>query len=528
MKYQTALPPYSHQIEALREMGDKEAYALLMAMRTGKTKVLLDNFGELEAAGKVDDLFVIAPAGVYHTWVEQIRDHVSADLRKRLVVQVWEAGTSQLVGKKAELQRFVYTNVSRPRALIMNIEALSSVSRARKLALSFAGQRRAMIAIDESTKIKSPDSERSRFVVNQLRRFGTFRRILTGLPSPNSPLDLFAQFYFLDPSILRQESFVTYRARYADVWMMCTLKSPVLIGMLERAIAPAKKLQWKRSWVEPRDLPRDIIVEELQKRRIYVPVVPMIKGFKNEEELHKLIKPYSFRVTLAECYDMPAKVYMKREVSLTTEQKRIYKELRERAFAELEDSRHITARMVLTRVLRLHQVLCGHVPDDTGEEYEIKENRTAEVLDILEEYDGKAIVWCSYDADIRKLELRIKKIYGDDSVARFWGGNPTTRETEEKWFKKNPQTRFMLATPSAGGMGRQWDVANLAIYFSNNDNLEYRLQSEERTEAIGKKTPVAVVDIIAPGTVDEKIINSLREKQVMSNKITGDNWRDWI
>lgn len=517
--------PYAHQKKATKKLRRIISYALLMAMRTGKTKIIIDNFGEMEAAEEVDDLLVIAPAGVYKVWPAEFITHADPRLIRRIKSHLWEASA-----KRDDLKwetRFLELT-SGPRVMYVDIEALSSVERARKACLAFLQSgRRSMIALDEATTVKQPDSERSRFVCDKLRKLATYRRILTGLVAPNSPLDVWSQFYFLDPQILGT-SYTDHKAKYADIEQVCMLPNELLIAKLEAKLGINKLDIPGVGRVRARDLGRQHILQIMDDNGIWVQKVPITKRFKNEELLAKAIAPHSFRVRLDQCYDMPEKVYVKRTVKLTKDQVRIYAELRLRALAELEAEKTVTANMVITRLLRLHQVLCGHVKDDDGNLHEIKENRVAEVMSVLAEYDGKAIIWTAYDYSVRQLDAAIKKVYGPDSVSRFWGGNIATREAEEKRFKNEPACRFQIATQSAGGRGRNWSIANLMIYHASQNNLEHRSQSEERGEAVGKLQPMAVVDLVAEGTVDEHIIAALRKKINMATTIMGDDYKKWI
>jgi SNF2 family DNA or RNA helicase len=358
-----------------------------------------------------------------------------------------------------------------------------------------------MIVVDESTKIKSLDAERTKYVVNVLSPRASHRRILTGLPTPRSPLDLFSQFYYLDPTILKQWSFTAFRRRYA---------------VLKRVQFPGARY------------PTDIVVD-----------------YQNTDELPRLIEPHSHRVDFRP--EVPS-TYSIRSVELTDEQKRIYKELKTYAAARLNEAgAHVTAPLVITQILRLHQVLCGHVVDENGIEREIPENKTEQLLEELDEHPGKAIVWCTYDADVRKVATAIAQEYDETLVyedryglkkreptfpspvvARFWGGNLATREAEEREFKMNPCCRFMVATASAGGLGRTWDVADLAVYYSSSYDLEHREQSEQRPLNVGKKTGVDYVDLVAPGTIEMKILKALREKIDVASLVTGDAWREWV
>jgi SNF2 family DNA or RNA helicase len=160
--------------------------------------------------------------------------------------------------------------------------------------------------------------------------------------------------------------------------------------------------------------------------------------------------------------------------------------------------------------------------------HELPENRTRTLLELLEEYDGKAVIWVSYDYSVRKVYDALAKAYGPHAVVRFWGGNANEREEEDRRFRVDPKVRFMVATPDSGGRGRKWDVADTVIYYSSRDNLEHRDQSEERVKDMTKTSATLYIDLIVPGTVDEAIIRALRDKIDLSRVITGDNFREWL
>jgi SNF2 family DNA or RNA helicase len=475
--YQTKMVPYQHQTEALIKMRGKLAFALLMAMRTGKTKVLLDDFGHLELAGEVKDLLVIAPAGVYRTWMKAMEDHLSDDLRTRIAVHVWSSAAN---GIKINQERESFLQKTSPRMLLMNVEALSAVVRAKDFCINFLrNPEHSMIAIDESTIIKTPGARRTKFINRTLAALAAYRRILSGLPTPRSPLDLYCQFQFLNPSILGYNSFYSFRARYA------IMRNMIYGG---------------RS-------------------------VPIVVGYRDVEDLKRRIEPHSFRVEFRP--KIPS-TYTIREVALTEEQRKIYNEIKQFATTQLADGSHVTATIVIAQILRLHQALCGYTADEDGRHHEIPEQRTDELLELLEDYAGKAIIWCSYDYSINKVVEAIRKVYGQNSVARFWGGNVATREAEEQEFFNNPDCRFMVATPSAGGRGRTWSNADLVVYYSSTNNLEHRDQSEQRAQGLEKTRQVDYIDLIAPGTVETKILQALRAKINMAATINGDNYKEWL
>lgn len=528
--YHPKFQAYDHQARGLEKMKGKDLFALLMAMRTGKTKVALDDYGQLELDGKAKDFFLLAPAGVYRTWETAVREHASDDLNGRLWRYTWESGNNTKAAKN--LRAAFMAESTRPRMLLMNVEALSTVAEAKAMALNFVQQRRNVYqAVDESVVIKNFESKRTSFIVNKLAPHFAYKRILTGLPTPKDPLDLFGQFYYLNAAILGHYNWVAFRSRYAKVANICMLKTTELQARLRNATGGGPSIQIEGlGRLSITDLSREHLIHELQARNVWFPTIPQIRGYQHEDELRDKIAPYVYRCRLEDCYDMPASVYMMREVSMTTEQARIYNELKAFCTARLNDEAYVTATQVITQMLRLHQVLLGRAVDEQGNEHEIETNRTKELIAAIEEIedDQKIIIWCIYDDDIRRVVAALRTKYGEGSVARFWGGNRKTREQEERQFQNNPDVRFMVATQSAGGRGRMWAVANTVIYYSNSDNLDHRSQSEERPKAMNKQTPIAYIDLVVPNTVDMKFITSLRRKIDMATTITGDNYQEWL
>ena len=479
MNYQPKLPRWEHQDRALKAMNGASAFALFMEMRTGKTKTILDEFGQDELAGRIKNLLVIAPAGVYRTWEVDADKHLGDDLRKRVLIERWESGP-----KSADIRRLrAFMAYDGPKIFLVNVEALSTATGAQEWCATLTHKGPTTVVIDESTTIKNWKAKRTKFCLG-LTNLAKKRRILSGLPTPQAPTDIYSQFQFLDPRLLGYPKYTKFEDHF---------------GIVEyKPYGPGGRL------------------------------IRIVTGFKNLDELQAKMKPHSFRVKLNECYELPEKMYLRRDVELTDEQKVAYANMKKYAVAVLENTERVTATIVLTQMLRLHQILAGHTTSDDGVSSDIDTNKLPETLDILENTSGKAIIWAAYDADVRKIAKAIEEVYGKGSVARFWGGNADTREDEEKAFKTNPKCRFMVATAAAGGRGRTWDIADTVIYYSSTFSLEHRMQSEERTQMVGKKGSVAYFDLISRGTIEEKIVMALRNKMNLSDAITGDAWREWI
>jgi SNF2 family DNA or RNA helicase len=256
--------------------------------------------------------------------------------------------------------------------------------------------------------------------------------------------------------------------------------------------------------------------------------IQIVSHFKNLEELAEQLKTFSYRVLKEDCLDLPDKIYMKREIELSPEQKKVYKQMKEEALATL-NGKQITTMTVLTQLMRLQQITCGHFVADDGTTQEIKSNRLNELMDILDEVEGKSIIWAHWQKDIQIIKEALIKKYGPGSVVDYYGLTPQDqRDTNREKFQSDPRCRFFVGTPATGGYGLTLTAANTVIYYSNGYDLEKRLQSEDRAHRIGQKKSVTYVDILAEETVDEKIVKSLRKKINIASKVMGEELKSWI
>ena len=199
------------------------------------------------------------------------------------------------------------------------------------------------------------------------------------------------------------------------------------------------------------------------------------------------------------------------------------------AIAEL-DGKVMSTVNVMTQLMRLHQVTCGHFKADDQTVKPVKNNRITALLELLEETDGKVIIWANYREDIKNIVQSLKKAYGEASTVEYHGGvDSRVRQEHIALFQqKNGPARYFVGNPSTGGYGITLTAANTVIYYSNNYDLEKRLQSEDRAHRIGQTGSVTYVDLIAEGTIDERIVKSLRKKINIANEIMGEDISTWI
>jgi len=305
---------------------------------------------------------------------------------------------------------------------------------------------------------------------------------MTGSPVTKNPLDLYSQCNFLDPFLLNFQSYFAFRNRYAEMKTM-----------------------------------------HVSGRSIQV-----VSKFRHLDELADTLKPFSYRVLKQDCLDLPDKVYINRNISLSKEQREVYDQMKKEAVAVM-NGKQVNSVTVLSQLMRLHQITCGHFTANDGTTQEIKNNRIQELLDVLEEIEGKAIIWAHYQHDIKNIKKHLEKEYGPGSVVDYYGLTPQDqRQKNIKKFQANNGVRFLIGTPATGGYGITLTEANTVIYYSNGYDLEKRMQSEDRAHRIGQKKTVTYVDLMADDTVDAKIVKALRKKINIASEVMGEELRDWI
>jgi len=390
MKFKFKTVPYKHQLTALEKSCDKDEYALLMDMGTGKSKVLIDTIAHLYSNGKITSTVIFAPKGVYKNWVDQeIPTHMPEHIDYKMAY--WASPLTAKLKKKISA---IWRDDFDLHILVVNIEAISG-DKAINVVERFISNHfgKTLVAVDESTTIKNHKAKRTKSAI-KIAKKARYKRILTGSPITKSPLDLYSQFAFLNEDLLGFQSYYSFCTRYAD--------------MIKRSAGSHHYNQ--------------------------------ILNYRNLDELTKSIQPFSYRVRKEDCLDLPEKNYMKRTIQLTPEQKTVYDDLKKTAVAILSDEDQVTATTQLTCLLRLHQVSCGFVNSDEGEVLELNNSRLEELVSILEETDGKVLIWATYRHDIKAIENKIKSLYGEDSVVSYYGDTKgEDRQDLVKKFQTDPE-----------------------------------------------------------------------------------------
>ena len=476
--YKFKSKPYKHQFDAWLRSKDEENFALFMEMGTGKSKVTIDNFAYLYDQGKIDSVLLVAPKGVYRNWIDrEIPKHLADHIR--YTQAIWTAAKSK--SKIVELNNILKGGYDL-RILVMNVEAFST-GNGKSFAKKFVNSGKCFITIDESTTIKNHSAQRTKSIMS-VGIQAKYRRILSGLPVTNSPMDLYSQCKFLDEHLLGFSSYYSFRNRYA-------LMNKLNLG-----------------------------------GRAFTKVV----GYQRLNELEDKIKSFSERTRKVDCLDLPDKVYETVEVVMPPKQKKYYDEMKQQAITTLEEG-DCTPVNVLSQMIRLHQISCGHVVLDDGYIVRTSGFRLDTLMDIIEDLpnDNKVIIWATYRDDIRVIVDKLEEVYGK-SVVQYHGGVKDADRTNaiESFQDASSGFRFFVGNPQTGGMGITLTASSTVIYYSNSYNLEHRIQSEDRAHRIGQTNKVTYVDLICRKTIDEKIVTSLIDKKSIASSILGDDWKDWL
>ncbi len=472
-KYPYKTKPYEHQRNALNESAEKIQWAYFMEMGTGKTKVTIDNMSYLFFQRKITAALIIAPKSVYTIWETEINSHMPDVLKKSIFK--WNIDKPKDYYKLNEFQHL--------RIFLINVEALST-KRGFEACVDFLTRNKLnFVVLDESTTIKNKSAKRTKNILG-LRKLSHIRRILTGSPITKSPLDLFTQCQFLSPELLGFSSYLAFRNRYAEMTDI-----PVGSG-----------------------------------RFISVP-----KYYKRLEELEDKLKQFATRIRKDQCLDLKPKVRSKRYIELEGESKKIYDKLRTSALAIVEDST-ISFSNKLTEIIKLHQVCNGFTKDDDGRMLPLHDQKIKALHEIIEESDGKIIIWANYLWNIHEIIHSLKAKYGEESVVSIFGEvDVKDRKKAVESFQNDSNVRFFVGNPTTGGFGLTLTACNTVVYYSNNYNLEVRMQSEDRAHRMGQKGTVLYVDIVAKNTLDEAIMKSLINKGQIAAKTLGEeDLRSWL
>lgn len=453
--------PYAHQTRALDAARQKQHFALFLEQGTGKTKVAIDRFGELYAEGAIDAVLIITKKGVHAQWInEQVPTHLGDII----------GYTARYWGQKN--WRDVFKDSTDLKIASINVDALITKfgnEQVIKFLKQYNG--RVMIVVDESQIIKNSQAKRTKACYD-IAKYASHRLILTGTPIAKDLTDEWSQFKFLDEDIIGIKYLTAFRGNF------CTM------GGFE---------------------------------------MRQVVGVRNLPEFKRRVDPYSFRVTKEAELDLPPKVYATVPFEMSDEQKRHFKEMKDTFMTQLDSGEIVSVKIAATCLLRLQQITCGVLPPaEEGGEITVLPNPRMEALtDLLDQRQGKAIIWARFNHDIKLIKEKL----GEKAVTYFGETSATDRQKAVSLFLDPASgVDYFISNPAAGGTGLnlQGGGCRTVVYYSNSFSSLDRWQSEDRTHRIGMQGTVTYFDLVCVGSPDRRILANLKSKKSISDLALGD------
>ena len=559
-------PLFRHQQELFDKTRDEIAWAILYEQGLGKTAPTIRTIEHLYRLDLIDAVVVVAPNGVHRNWAsDELPKHSGMPYRALDWHSSREKGQDKALekllaptpGRRTELSYFAltYDALLTPRgrsALLRFCIGELDPKRGTRVPGGSKGRfPRFMLVIDEASKVRNPEAQRTK-KVDALRQFSQYVRLLNGTPIGNSALDIYSQMKLLDNKFWIRHgigSFVAFRSRFAIV------KKIQVGGEDDREgrggyepIIPHGATADGIAEYEQLDFELDDFLPERAKRKAMVPAqnaaepakktvgrtIEVVVGFRELDKLKEMITPVSTRLTKDDSgVELPPKLYSRLLFDLPLEQRRAYDQLRKEYMIELESGTLITAPIALVRILRLQQIACGYLPNPDDEDNpklffndDGKNARLQLLLERLEDTPHQAIIWARFTHDVDA----ISRALGPPKCTRYDGlVSQKMRDADLDQFKAGKK-KFCVAKASSMGMGHSLPMAKSVFYYSNDFSYINRLQSEDRSHRLvgGGMGAVCYYDMVAYKTVDEKILSSLRECASVADKITGDSYRSWL
>lgn len=475
LPYPVKVNLYKHQIRganmALRAFGALDAktpgggFGELFEMGCGKTLTTIAVAGALYNLGKIDRVLVVAPTSVCSVWPHDLNQFATFP---------WEARV--LLGDKKkrlkalnELENWPFKAL---RIAVINYESTYRDG----IFEALAAYKPDLIVCDESQRIKNPSAAQSK-ALHKLGDAAPFRMILSGTPVQNNAVDLYSQYRFLDPAVYGA-NFYAFKNRYC-----------IMGGYGQHQIV----------------------------------------GYRNMDELVEKEHSVAYRVTKEECLDLPQQTFINRYVQFTDAEQAIYEQLRKSSFLELETGENVTATTILTMYLRLMQLTGGFLTaDESTRPKQVNTAKLDALADIVDDYvvdaGKKLVIFARFRAEIAAIEnlLRLRKIqYGS-----IYGDVPMEERGKiVEDFQTNPDTKVFVAQIQTAGLGITLHAASTAVFYSYDYNYANYAQALARIHRIGQRLPVTYIHLVVDGSIDEKILAALENKEDMAKTVV-DSWRE--
>lgn len=486
------IPPFRHQVPALKFLILKESGALFMDMGTGKTYVAIMYMFHRFLEGKIKRALIVCPLSLFDHWRSQIRTYAPTGDYEVTVIE----------GTKDEKLTLLSPDSADPEKLwivIANFEAIWG--RAKKPKPSKNGDEtekdgeveaeeetpsdplldayRAcgfdLIVADEAHKIKNAESKQSR-ALRAIAERSSYRVIMTGTPVTNKITDLFGEYLFMDP-VWFGDNFWAFQNTYC------------------------------------------LFQEKEQKstgRKFKILV-----GQKNEARLEKILSASSFRVKKSDCMDLPPQLYQLRTVEMTPEQQEAHQSMRDLLIKIVDKAGSpVDVQNNLTKTIRQRQITSGFLPlEGGGVRYFDPNPKLGELLQVAEQLVGVKpfLVWTAFLEDVHMIHQSLTDAFGL-RVGRIYGDVPREERTRQIQMLKDGKLDCLDIQIQTAALGLDLSFVDTSMYYSNTYNWSDRDQSESRTHRRGaeKHESVLYIDFACKNSVDRLVLSAFRRKKSLA------------
>jgi superfamily II DNA or RNA helicase len=468
---------YPHQVKPFHELITHDQYALFPEQRVGKTYPMIGAIGYYADTKKVSKVLVVAPKTVMYEWKEKLDSEADYG-HEALILE------DSLESRREALE--ILKSPDKLTVVIINYQALG------RLQGSIKAWKPEMVILDEAHHIKNGKSQQSKAAA-AIGKEAKYRYILTGTPISQGPLDIWAQYRFLDDSIFGR-SFVRFRDKYV-----------VMGGYMNKQVIGLKTIPTIM------DKPNPWYDQSLS------------------EEFTEKIYSRAIRMTLKEVHDSEEDIVDYIAVDLEMKAREIYNKMLKDSVLEISRGK-ITVTLAITKLLRLQQI-CGGFLTVTNENEDmdmgvtqVSKAKLRALQEVLKGLDGKAVVFCKFVPEVLAIDALCTKL-GIQHHTLY--GKTKNRAEIKKDFQENPDTKIFISQIGTGGEGITLSAADTSIFYSVGPSLLEFEQAKSRIRNLNKSHAMKYIYLVANNTRDVTLLKILNRKQDVS-KMSVDKLRQLL
>lgn len=447
---------FPYQTEAVDFVASREYAAIFHEQGLGKSKIAIDVILRWLAADEVDTVVIFTKKILVANWQREIATH--SFLKPAVLSEV------------SRSNYYVFTAATR--VIISHFEVAKKEFERFRIWL---GTRRVAAIIDESAKLKNPESDLTKAFFGLAPLFAR-RIIMTGTPVANRPYDIWAQIYFLDQGASLGHEF--------------------------------------REFKRETDLTRDLRTDSVEFDRFQAKL----------SSIYDALKDISIRETKdGGKISLPQKEYVVVAASWEPSQAELYRQVKEELRAAVVRDGQLVdddQESILKRLLRLIQIASN--PRLVDESYDAEPGKFQPLYDLVTDITRsgeKVIIWTSFNEN---CEWLTKRLSGFGALALHGKLPIERRNSVVKWFLDNPTDQVLVATPGAAKEGLTLTVANHVIFYDRTYSLDDYLQAQDRIHRVSQTKTCFVYTLLMEDSVDQWIDALIAEKRLAAQLTQGD------